>query len=83
MKQRIEKALKKNLQPQFLEIKNNSQLHLGHFESEESGETHFSIVIESQQLKNLSLIAAHRKINQLLKNEFENGLHALEIKIKT
>ncbi len=81
MKQRIEKILQENLQPQFLEVKNNSHLHAGHSGDNGTGETHFAIIIEAQELKNLSRVNAQRKINQLLKDEFARGIHALEIKV--
>lgn len=81
MKQRIEEKLRENLHPKFLEIKNNSHLHRGHVENSETGETHFAILIESDELNNLSKMQAHRKINQLLKDEFAEGLHALEVRV--
>jgi BolA family transcriptional regulator, general stress-responsive regulator len=81
MKQRIEKTLKDNLSPKLLEVENNSYLHAGHSGDNGTGETHFKVMVESDQFNNLSKVAAHRLINQLLKDEFEKGLHALEIKI--
>jgi len=81
MKQRIENILEKNLQPSFLEVKNNSHLHAGHLGDDGSGETHFAIKISADDLNDLSAIQAHRKINSLLKDEFGKGLHALEIKV--
>lgn len=82
MKQRIEEKLKKNLSPKFLEVKNNSNLHIGHLGDDGSGETHFAVIIESEELQKMGKIQSHRKVNQLLKEEFSNGLHALEIKVK-
>ncbi len=81
MKQRIEETLSENLKLEFLEVKNNSHLHAGHAGDNESGETHFAITVKSLELSKNSKVEAHRKINQLLKNEFENGMHALEIMI--
>jgi BolA protein len=81
VKQRIEKTLTENLQPSFLEVKNNSAQHYGHLGDDGSGETHFAIEITAAELKILNAVAAHRKINALLKSEFDKGLHALEIKI--
>ena len=81
MKQRIEEKLRENLRPEFLEVKNNSNLHKGHAGDNGSGETHFAIKIQAEELKNLKRLDAHRKVNQLLKDEFQNGLHALELKI--
>ncbi len=81
MKERIEKKLSEAFKSELLQVKNNSYLHSGHSGDNGSGETHFAITIKSEELKNLSQIQAHRKINELLKSEFENGMHALEIKV--
>ncbi len=81
MKQRIEKTLQENLQPKFLEVKNNSHLHAGHAGDNGTGETHFAVTVEAEELKNLSRVNAQRIINQLLKEEFAKGLHDLEIKV--
>jgi BolA protein len=81
MKERIIEKLKKNLQPNFLEVKNNSYLHKGHLGDNGTNETHFAIEIAAEALVGLNKVAAHRMVNQLLKVEFNNGLHALEIKI--
>ncbi len=82
MKQRIEESLKKEINPEFLEVINNSEMHRGHAGDDGTGETHFEVRIKSEQLNKSGRISAHRKINQILKDEFEKGLHALEIKIK-
>ena len=82
MKKRIEEKLRKNLNPKFLEVKNNSHLHSGHAGDNGSGETHFAIVIESAELSEMSRVGAHRKVNQILKDEFEMGMHALELVVK-
>lgn len=81
MKSRIEKTLEENLKPKFLEVKNNSYLHAGHAGDNGTGETHFAVTVEAEELKSLTRLNAQRKINQLLKDEFAKGLHALEIKI--
>jgi len=81
MKQRIEDKLKNSFNSKFLEVKNNSHLHLGHLGDDGSGETHFQITIESDDLKGLNQVSAHRKINAVLKDEFAGGMHALEIKV--
>ncbi len=81
-KQRISQILNQNLQPISLEVKNNSYLHKGHLGDDGTMETHFEILIECHNLKALGRIKSHQKIMQLLKPEFAQGLHALEIKIK-
>ena len=83
MRQRIEKKLTENLTIKYLKVTNQSHLHQGHagIVGDESGETHFDIVINASQLNDLTKINAHRIINNLLKDEFNKDLHALSIKI--
>lgn len=77
----IENKLK-TLDPTTLIITNDSDLHTHHpGNTSKDGESHFSIEIASTKLENLSKIEQHKIINNLLKDEFENGLHALSIKI--
>ena len=73
----------KNLNINLLEVVNNSAMHKGHLGDDGSGETHFLIKINSIELNDLNRVQAHRKINDIVKEEFNNGLHALEIKILT
>lgn len=69
------------LLPQKLVISNNSHTHQGHRGDDGSGETHYDVEIESKSLQGLKTIEQHRKINKLLQEEFDTGLHALRIKI--
>lgn len=69
------------LKPQYLKITNESHLHAGHEGSPGSGESHFAIIIKAESMLEKSLLQQHRLINELLKDEFEKGLHALSIKI--
>lgn len=80
MKDRITKKLSENLSPKYLEVTNQSGLHKGHPGDNGTMETHFEVMISSKSL-NGTRIENQRKINQLLKDEFDNGLHALSIKI--
>lgn len=81
MKNSIKNKLIKNFEPSFLDVKNNSHLHAGHAGDNGSGESHFSIIIESDKLKGLSAVNSHREVTTVLKDEFAQGLHALEIKV--
>ena len=66
----------------FFERLSKSYLHQGHLGDDGSGETHFDVIISALELDAKSQVQNHRKINQILKDEFEkNGLHALSIKI--
>ena len=70
------------LNPHIMDVIDKSADHVGHAGNPGAeGETHFDIVIGSDELINLSKLAQHRIINNLLKEEFKNGLHALSIKV--
>lgn len=81
MEERIYQKLTKEFQPKFLEVKNNSYLHKGHKGDNGTMETHFAVIIEAEELKNLSRVKAHQRVNKVLLTEFDRGLHALEIKV--
>ena len=81
MKNRILDKLHKELKPQFLEVIDNSYLHQNHLGSKPGGQTHFLVKVKSKKFNNLKTIEIHRLINQILKQEFLDGVHALEIKI--
>jgi BolA protein len=78
MKEKIINKLQQ-LQPSILQIIDNSALHSSHFNG--AIETHFKVILSSEKLRKLTRIQAHRIINDLLKDEFMSGLHALEIKL--
>ena len=81
-KERIETKLSV-LNPRFLEVVDQSTLHAGHAGNINGDvESHFTIKIAAKELDYLSMIKQHRIINNILKDEFDNGLHALSISIK-
>ncbi|HEV7418108.1 BolA family protein [Tianweitania sediminis] len=84
----IEKKLTEALQPERLEVINESHLHAGHHHVESghhaefdgSGETHFRVRIVSTRFNGLSRIERHRTVNDLLKDQLSvQGVHALAI----
>jgi len=46
-------------------------------------ESHFKVIIVSDQFEKISLINRHRKINELMQSEFDKGMHALSINAYT
>ena len=79
-KEKIEKKISV-LKPHYLEVINDSFLHKNHLESPNDGESHYSIKIGASNLDNKTRVEQHKIINNLLKEEFNNGLHALSIQI--
>jgi BolA protein len=79
--EKICQKLQDNLQPDLLEVLDQSHLHAGHAGSRPEGETHFMIKIKSQTFSNMKTIECHRIIYDILSEEMKNSIHALAIKI--
>lgn len=80
-KQRIKKILLNQFKDFSIKISDNSHLHKGHNNFNGKNETHIKISLKCSKTYKLSRLDIHRKINKLLKDEFNAGLHSLEIKI--
>ena len=80
-KKKIESILKNNFSGWKTKVNDISILHKGHNNYDGNNETHFSIILNRNNQNKESKLEIHRKINKLLKDEFNLGLHALEIKI--
>ncbi|MEB3702207.1 BolA family transcriptional regulator [Candidatus Bealeia paramacronuclearis] len=81
MREKIEKKLKTALDPQSLEVIDESHLHQGHSGSKSSGETHYFVRIGSAVFKNMNRIQQHRKVYEVLERELQSGVHALRIEV--
>ncbi len=83
--QRILELLK-TLNPIHIQLENDSQKHAGHAHhlgaAGFTGDTHYKLTVTSDFFVGKSRIDRQRMIMDLLKFEFQNGLHALEIKAK-
>ena len=80
-KKRISEILKKKLENFEFEVNDNSFLHKGHNNFDGKGETHIQIVLINKTNIKCNRLDIHRKINEVLGNEYNSGLHSLEIKI--
>lgn len=76
----IETKLNQAFSPERLAVINESHLHAGHQPAfTGAGETHLRIRVVSARFAGESRVARHRIVNELVKGEFEAGLHALAI----
>eukprot|EP00798_Chlamydomonas_sp_ICE-L_P026394 gene26394-17488_t len=73
-----------------LVIEDESSKHAGHAammvapgKPATKGETHFKVVVVSEQFDGLNLVKRHRLIYSILQEEFSRGLHALSLDTKT
>lgn len=69
---RIRENLTKLLDPQFLEIENESHHHSGSRQ-----ESHFKVLVVSSAFEGKSRIDRQRMVNEILAEELKTGLHAL------
>ena len=82
-KKRIETILKKNFSPKVLLVRDDSKKHEGHSQvSKNTKETHFFIKMILQNCT-ITRVNLHRKVYNLLDNEFTTGLHALELDLES
>ena len=79
----IETILNKSFSPTMLLVRDDSKKHEGHSQvSRNAKETHFFI---KMVLNNCTInkVKLHRKVYNLLDDEFNTGLHALELDLKS
>ena len=78
VEKKIEHTISDNFEFSHLEVINESHMHGG-----PNTETHFKVVLVSEEFEDVKLVQRHRKINELLKYELENGVHALSLHLFT
>ncbi len=71
----IEEKLAAAFKPAFLEVINESYQH----NVPAGSESHFKVVIVSDDFEGKRLIQRHRAVNQVLSDELANAIHALAI----
>lgn len=69
------------LKPHYIEIVDETPKHKGHINQGDLAETHLTLKISSDIFNEIPLVMRHKRINDLLQDEFDKGLHALSIKI--
>lgn len=76
---KIENLLRAGLEITHLSILNQSDQHIGHAGHDGSGESHFKIVIVSDDFIGLSRVERHRRIYHILGDLMKRDIHALAI----
>ncbi len=74
--------LTKALDPTHLEVVNDSHLHAGHMGDDGTGESHWTVVVESPQFAGLNRVARQRLINTALADLLATRIHALAIRAR-
>ena len=78
---RIQDIIEKNFNEFNISVTNDSLTHKGHNNFDGKEETHIIIELKQKFNADIKRLEIHKKINNLLKDEFNTGLHSLEIKI--
>ncbi|HEX9806720.1 MAG TPA: BolA family protein [Alteraurantiacibacter sp.] len=78
--QEIESMLRAALDPARLEVINDSATHHGHAGDDGSGESHFTVVIESAAFTGKSRLERQRMVNSALGDIPGERVHALAIR---
>ncbi len=75
----IEAKITDALQPEFLEVANESHMH----NVPPGSESHFKVTVVTTEFDGKMLVARHRILNQLLKDELNGPVHALSLNTLT
>ena len=78
----IRQRLSVHLDPESVEIEDQSHLHAGHAGAV-SGGGHFEVVVVAQNFSGLNMLARHRLVYDALGEAMRNEIHALSIKAYT
>lgn len=80
--QDLAQRLQERLQPQTLEVFDESAAHAGHVGANDSGQgTHFRVRIGGEAFHALSRVARHRLVYDALQDFIDQGVHALAIEV--
>lgn len=82
-RERIISVLQRSFAPTLLEVKDDSAQHRGHAGARPEGETHFDVIIVSSLFEGKRAVQRHQLVYAPLREEFQNGLHALTIHAST
>jgi BolA protein len=79
----METALVAQFSPASLTLIDESAKHAGHAGAQPGGETHYRLRIVAEAFQGLGRVARQRLVYDLLREEFDTGLHALAMELKT
>jgi len=80
---RIEILLKAQFAPVHFALTDDSARHAGHAGARPGGETHYQLTLVATAFEGLSRIERQRRVYHALHEEFDTGLHALSLDLKT
>jgi BolA protein len=75
MLERVKEKLNQQFLPAFIKVDNESHMH----NVPAGSESHFKVIVVSEQFQDKTLVQRHRLINHCLADELQSGIHALAI----
>ena len=78
LQQRIQLKVEGEIIPQHFELINESHMHSG-----PATESHFKLIIVSEQFQGLNAVKRHQQLYGLLSDELRDGVHALALHLYT
>lgn len=83
IKESLEEKLKTAFNPEFVEVIDESAKHKGHGAWKKDGETHFHLKAVAASFAGMNRMTRQREVYKLYKDEFDAGMHALSLDLKT
>tara|TARA_B100001741_G_C16232345_1_gene450087 strand:+ start:345 stop:599 length:255 start_codon:yes stop_codon:yes gene_type:complete len=77
----IEEKIKSKIKLEEIKIIDNTESHKRH-KSFQKGKLHLILEIKSSYLNKLNRLDAERTLMKIIKEEFEQKIHALEVRLK-
>jgi len=81
--ERIKAILSAKLHPSALRFRNDSASHASHYDGGEDDETHLFIEVISSVFEGVTRVKRQQMVQELIRDEFEQGLHALSLRCLT
>ena len=81
LSEEIRLRLEAAFSPRRLEVIDDSESHRGHGGYQEGGESHWHVVIVSDQFAGMSRIARHRAVHAAIGPEIIGRIHALSMEL--
>ncbi len=78
-RRKIERILRERFDPLVLELRDESDRHVGH-RGATSGGGHYHVTLVSREFEGRTLLEQHRAVNQALAGMFGREIHALALK---
>jgi BolA protein len=76
---RMREKLNAAFSPTNLKVVDDSDKHKGHAGAREGGESHFTVVIESQAFAGIGRVERQRMVHKVLAEDLAGPVHALSV----